>query len=89
MAKNRPTTPGSDDDCYNRVTRECNKKHPDKNWGDKEYRDCINDGLDACDRDEPNAAVILPTFDDSGRLVVPGRVEAAFNGLMRAVLHRS
>jgi hypothetical protein len=70
MADN-PSDPGPGaDDCYNRVTDACNAKHPGKDWGDAEYRQCINDGLDWCDTHEPNAgAVVVPGFNRHGRLV--------------------
>lgn len=40
-------------DCYTRVTRSCKNSHPGKDMSDKIYRDCINRGLDGCDRNEP------------------------------------
>lgn len=57
-------------DCYDRVTDTCNRKHPGKNWGDKEYRDCITDGLDWCDINEPTSLTRFPVFDAEGRLKV-------------------
>lgn len=64
-APNAPD-PGPDD-CYNRVTDTCNKRHPGKNLGDKVYRDCINDGLDWCDIHEPIDNRSLPSLDSQGR----------------------
>jgi len=58
--------PGTDD-CYNRVTQTCNGKFPDKNLGDKVYRDCINGGLDWCDSNEPITNTTLPVLDKNGR----------------------
>ena len=46
-------TGASDDDCYNRATRECNAKYPRQDYGDAQYKKCIDDGLDACDENEP------------------------------------
>jgi hypothetical protein len=61
--------PGSDD-CYNRVTSSCNERHPGKTMSDKEYRDCINGGLDWCDTNEPAREQDLsPVFDSEGRMV--------------------
>jgi hypothetical protein len=72
-AQNQPN-PGPDD-CYNRVTETCNAKHPGKDWGDKEYRDCITAGLDWCDVNEPTRSPVLPVFDSRGRLAKAGRVD--------------
>lgn len=59
--------PGSDD-CYNRATQTCNRKHPGKDWGDKVYRDCINDHLDWCDKNEPARDTGLrPVLNSQGR----------------------
>lgn len=41
------------DDCYNRVTNTCNRKHPGSNYGDTVYKNCIDNGLDWCDVNEP------------------------------------
>lgn len=55
-------------DCYNRVTNGCNEKYPDKNYGDKDYRDCIDNGLDWCDKNEPLTRTIKPVFDSMSRI---------------------
>jgi hypothetical protein len=81
MAPKQPD-PGPDD-CYNRVTSTCNKKHPGKDWGDKVYRDCITDGLDWCDINEPSRTVVVPGFDSRGRLAVQTRFEKAITQLFR------
>lgn len=56
-------------DCYNRVTETCNSRLPGKDWGDQEYRDCINDGLKWCDVNEPSRVVVVPGFNSRGQLV--------------------
>jgi hypothetical protein len=58
------------DDCYNRATETCNRKHPGRNWGDKAYRDCINDHLDWCDENEPTTIDLrFPVLNSEGRFV--------------------
>jgi len=71
------------DDCYDRVTDTCNREHPGKNWGDQEYRDCINDGLAWCDINEPARVVQVPGFDSRGRLAKQTRFEKAVTQLFR------
>ena len=56
-------------DCYNRCTETCNEKHPDGDWGDGAYRECIEECLDWCDVNEPGSFAI-PSFDEHGRLNV-------------------
>src|SRR5688572_23376789 len=62
--------PGSGD-CYNRVTQTCNSKHPGKDMGDADYRNCINGGLDWCDTNEPARAGGGRTFP----VLVDGRFQ--------------
>jgi hypothetical protein len=57
------------DDCYKRVTQTCNARYPGKDIGDKEYRDCINAGLDWCDVYEPSRVHAFPVLD-AGRFEV-------------------
>lgn len=63
-AEPKAPDPGPDD-CYNRVSATCNRKHPGKNYGDQVYRDCINDGLSWCDVNEPSS--LIPRLDSDGR----------------------
>jgi hypothetical protein len=63
------TSGGSGPECYNQVTEDCNTKYPGKDYGDAEYKACIDRGLDACD-------VLYPNMKGQGRPPVsrlPGR----------------
>lgn len=84
MAQKNGAPNSGSGDCYNRVTDTCNGNHPGKDWGDKEYRDCITAGLDWCDANEPSRVVVVPGFDAHGRLTVQNRVEKIWTQLFRS-----
>jgi hypothetical protein len=75
LAAARATDGGPDsgpDDCYNRVTQTCNRKHPGQTMGDQAYRDCINSGLDWCDVYEPTRLATFPAMEAGRFLAVKG-----------------